>query len=127
MSHTSGIAVFDIKSFSITGQIEGASGQIGMMGLSGNHVFAVSQQNGIYVIDTETDQIVRTIAGTYSTLTISKEGDVWVAGSNGFLRIDPLSLDSEEIVYPEGAAVGSSWGAWNAGSLCASTQKNVLY
>ena len=23
--------------------------------------------------------------------------------------------------------VGSSWGAWNAGSLCASTQKNVLY
>lgn len=127
VSHTSGIAVFDIKSFSITGQIEGASGQIGMMGLSGNHVFAVSQQNGIYVIDTETDQIVRTIAGTYSTLTISKEGDVWVAGSNGFLRIDPLSLDSEEIVYPEGAAVGSSWGAWNAGSLCASTQKNVLY
>ena len=127
VSHTSGIAVFDIKSFYITGQIEGASGQIGMMGLSGNHVFAVSQQNGIYVIDTETDQIVRTIAGTYSTLTISKEGDVWVAGSNGFLRIDPLSLDSEEIVYPEGAAVGSSWGAWNAGSLCASTQKNVLY
>lgn len=97
------------------------------MGLSGNLCLLYHNKMVFYVIDTETDQIVRTIAGTYSTLTISKEGDVWVAGSNGFLRIDPLSLDSEEIVYPEGAAVGSSWGAWNAGSLCASTQKNVLY
>ena len=90
-------------------------------------MFAVTQKSGLVIIDTATNKVESTVAGTYNTLTRSKDGDVWVAGANKLIRYNPATLESEEIEYPDGAKVGSSWGAWNAGSLCASTQKNVLY
>lgn len=122
-----GIVVFDIESMAVGNKIEGVSGQIGNMALSGNRVFAVSQQNGLYVINAETDAVEKNISGTFNTLTVSKDGKVWVAGSEGFECIDPLTLESRKVAYPEGTAIGNSWGAWNAGGLCASTQENVLY
>lgn len=127
VGHSGGIAVLDIESLSISKQIEGVSDQIGMMGLAANRVFAIAQRNGIYVINPETDEVENAIEGSFNTLTISKDGNVWVAGGNGFLCIDPVSLERTEIPYPEEGGVGSSWGAWNAGSLCASTQHNVIY
>lgn len=127
VASSNGISVFDIAKLQITKQIEGASGQIGTMCSARGRVFAISQKNGIYVIDANTDAIEQTISGTYNTLTVSKDGDVWVAGSQKLIRLNPSTLEKEEFDYPDGAKVGSSWGAWNAGSLCASTQQNVLY
>lgn len=127
VSHSNGIAVLDIESFSVDKQIDGVSGQIGMMGLAANHVFAISQRNGIYIINPETDEVENTISGSYYTLTISKDGNVWAAGNNGFLCINPVSLETSEVAYSEGGTIGNTWGAWNAGSLCASTQENMLY
>lgn len=127
IGHASGIVVFDIANMQLGQPVEGVSGQIGTMCLAGGRVFAVTQKSGLVIIDTATNKVESTVAGTYNTLTRSKDGDVWVAGANKLIRYNPATLESEEIEYPDGAKVGSSWGAWNAGSLCASTQKNVLY
>lgn len=127
LSHSAGIAVFDLQSQSVGKQMEGASGQVGMMVLAGSRVFAVSASNGLYVINAATDEVEQTIEGSYYTATVSQDGNVWVAGSEGFRCINPLTLESTEMAYPEGGSMSSSWGAWNAGSLCASTQHNVLY
>lgn len=127
VGHSAGIAVFDIPTLSVTKQIAGVEGQTGMMCLADNRLFAVVQSKGVYVINPETDEVEKNIEGSFNTLTCSKDGQVWVAGSNGFLRIDPATLETAEVAYPEGGSVGSSWGAWNAGSLCASTQSNTLY
>lgn len=128
VGHSAGIAVLDIPSLQITKQIDGVSGQIGMMCCVAGRVFAVSQTNGLYVINAQTDELEQTISGTYYTLTCSKDGSVWVAGSTGLTCIDPVTLQqTETMAYPDGASIANSWGAWNAGGLCASTQNNVIY
>lgn len=127
VGHGKGMVVFDIKKLQLGKQIEGVNGQIGTMGYSRGRVFAVSQQNGLYVINAETDVLEETIAGSFNTLAVSKDGNVWVAGTNNFVKINPLTLEKEEVAYPDGAKIGNTWGAWNAGSLCAATQQNVLY
>lgn len=127
VGHAKGIAVLDIKNLQLGKQIEGISGQMGTMCFAEGRVFAISQQNGIYVINPKTDAVEQTISGSYNTLTRSKDGNVWIASSNKLIKLNPLTLKKEEFDYPSGATIGSSWGAWNAGSLCASTQQNVLY
>lgn len=127
VGHSNGISVFDIANLQLGAQITGVSGQIGSMCVAGERAFAISQKNGLYVIDTKTDALEQTIEGSYNTLTRSKDGNVWVAASNKLIKLNPVTLEREEMDYPDGAAVGSSWGAWNAGSFCASTQNNVLY
>lgn len=127
LGHSEGMVVFDITNLQLGAPIGEVSGQIGSMCLAEGRVFAISQENGLYVIDTKTDRVERVINGNYNTLTRSKDGNVWIASSSKLIKLNPTSLETEEMDYPGGANVGSSWGAWNAGSLCASTQKNVLY
>lgn len=127
IGHAKGIAVFDITNLRLGKQIDGVSGQMGTMCFANGRVFAISQQNGIYVIDTKTDVIEQTIAGSYNTLAMSKDGNVWVASATKLIRLNPSTLEKTEFDSPAGASIGNSWGAWNAGSLCASTQQNVLY
>lgn len=128
VGHSAGIAVFDIASLQITKQIEGVSGQIGMMCCTSGRVFAVSQNNGLYVINASTDELERTLEGTYYTLACSRDGSVWVAGSTGLTCLNPKTLQIEEtMAYPDGASITDSWGAWNAGGFCASVQNNALY
>lgn len=127
VGHANGIAVFDIAKLQLGKQIEGVSGQIGTMCVAEGRVFAISQQNGLYVINAKTDVLEKTIAGSYNTLARSKDGNVWVASSNKLIQLNPTTLEKVEFDYPSGAAIGNSWGAWNAGGLCASTQQNVLY
>lgn len=122
-----GIVTFDIPGLTIGEKIEGVSGQIGTMCYAEGKVFAVSPNNGLYVIDAQTDRLTETIAGTYNTLTGSKDGNVWIAGANKLIALNPKTLETTEFDYPEGATIGGSWGAWNAGSLCASTQHHTLY
>lgn len=127
MGHGNGIVVFDIENMRLGDQIAGVSGQIGAMCEAAGRVFAVSQDNGLHVIDSDTDTVEQTIAGTYNTLTRSRDGNVWVAAKEGFVKINPETLETETLAYPAGASIGGSWGAWNAGSLCASTRTNTLY
>lgn len=127
VSLNGGIVTFDIANLQLGALIEGVSGQIGNMCLAGGKVFAVSQSNGLYVIDPETDTLSETIEGTYYTLTVSRDGNVWVASADGLVRIDPKTMERETVAYAADAAIASSWGAWNAGSLCASTRQNVIY
>lgn len=126
ISGSSGVVVFDIENLSIGSKIEGVSGQIGNMVVSAGRVFAVSN-NTLYVIDAEADEVEETYAGSYNTLTVSKDGDVWVASANKLIQLDPATLEQEEIDYPGGANINAAWGAWNASGLTASTQTNTLY
>lgn len=124
--HSKGIAVFDLTSFQITKQIDGVSGEIGMMCCASGRVFAVSSKR-LFIINAQTDELEKSIDGEFYTLARSKDGSVWVAGKDGLTCYNPTTLDTETIAYPSGASVYGSWFAWNAGGLCASTQENVLY
>ena len=137
LSCTKGIYKVDLETMQLSNAIEGIMEQVGNMCSAGKYVFAVAAKT-VYVIDVATSTVKEKIDGDFWTLVRSKDGNIWVATKTDFLKINPVTLERERVSYPEGMAVaedsnkglsinGDMWNTWHAGSLCASTQNNVLY
>lgn len=155
---SNGMWIYDMDNMEIGGQIEGSGNpnssgygqlyyaQVGTMLRKDEYVYAVHQQNGLMIIDPETDEIVRTIQapnedGTqrgFGSIVLSKDGNLWLSvaanqsGSGAtvsyILKYDPVTQDTVRINVPEGYySPANSWYAWTPDGFCASTQKNVLY
>lgn len=128
------IRIFHVDKMILGDYVKGAStgdgnlyaGQVGMMVRAGNYVFAAKQSKGIMIIDAakhEVDSLIECSA--IQSLTQSKDGYVWAGTSNELWKINPYTLKVEEKI--SGLKPNASWGAWNAGNLYASTQKNEIY
>lgn len=126
IGHSSGIRQFDITNLQLGEPVEDISSQMGAMCYAEGYVFALSNKK-VYVIDVATNKIKKSLDGSFYSLTRSKDGTVWIATASNFIKVNPKTLEEEEMEYPGGVKVGDPWFAWNAGSLCASTQSNVLY
>ena len=125
--------------------------QIGIMIRTYDYVFAIQQDKGIHIINPETDEVLTTIPGCFSTMVQSMDGHIWAARNtnndaqtypygfsgeewqgNELLRIDPRTLkqtpfDIAAMSGNEDLIVEQTWYAWTAGSLSAATQENALY
>lgn len=132
---SSGITRLDLESMSLGETIAGTggegglyAGQIGAMVRAGSYVFAAKQSVGVLVIDAATHTLHATIdLPTISTLTLGCDGGVWAADATSLVRIDVATLETRSRLLPDDCRVSSTWGAWNAGSLCAAYRKNFLY
>jgi uncharacterized protein YjdB len=132
------------------------TGQIGTMIRVGERVFAVSQIEGIVVINARTDEIETTLnSHQYAVLAQSLDGYLWAGATvtmsmgelevpveNGgqpdmvddvqtvkaLIRINPWTLEETAFPLPDGVdAPPSTWAAWQADPLCGSPKENVLY
>ncbi len=128
ISTTKGIYLFDINTLTVGAIIENTSGEVGNMLRAGNYVFA-EKTNEIYIIDATTNQIVKTIAGTsISGVVQALDGYVYVGSKSKLLKVDPYTLEQQEIALPSGIEIPSAFGwAWYAGSFCASATENALF
>lgn len=132
---SSGITRLDLESMSLGETIAGTggegglyAGQIGAMVRAGSYVFAAKQSVGVLVIDATTHTLHTTIdLPTISTLTLGRDGGVWAADATSLVRIDVATLETRSRLLPDDCRVSSTWGAWNAGSLCAAYRNNFLY
>lgn len=132
---SAGITLFDLESMRVGEPIEGTAGdgglyagQTGAMVRAGSYVFAAKQSVGVLVIDAATHTLHTTIElPTISTLTLARDGGVWAADGSSLVRIDVATLETRTRALPEGCRVAGTWGAWNAGSLCAACGENFLY
>lgn len=132
---SSGITRFDLESMSLGEEIAGTggegglyAGQIGAMVRAGSYVFAAKQSVGVLVIDAATHTLHATIdLPTISTLTLGCDGGVWAADVTSLVRIDVATLETRNRLLPDDCRVSSTWGAWNAGCLCAAYRNNFLY
>lgn len=125
ISTSNGIYQFDITNLTVGEMIAGTEGQVGNMLKAGNYIFAV-QSDKVLVIKDNT--VESTITGaSYCGITISKDGNVWIGAGDKLVKVDPFTLASETINLPDNANIPSTWGAWNANSLCASLSENSLY
>lgn len=142
-----GIYIIDLNQIKVTGKIgdtgEGASGnlyagQIGDMVNAGTHVFAIKQATGVFIIDVNTDKVVKTIEDTnVQGVTLSADGNVWVASltddkkSSRFICIDPETLEENtelSVVMPESiGTVSCGWGSWRTTQFFGTNTKNVLW
>lgn len=132
---SSGVTRLDLESMSLGETIAGTggegglyAGQIGAMVRAGSYVFAAKQSVGVLVIDATTHTLHTTIdLPTISTLTLGRDGGVWAADATSLVRIDVATLETRSRLLPDDCRVSSTWGAWNAGSLCAAYRNNFLY
>lgn len=128
---TKGIRVMNLDDITIAdadiaGITLSRSGQIGDMIKAGKYVFAANIGTGLVIIDTETDQVVKSIAATkIQSVTQSKDGRVWIGCTNTLTPIDPTTLEvGQEYSIP--GSIGCSSGSWRPGNLMTSTKENVL-
>lgn len=161
---SNGIWVYNMETGEIGGQIEGtgnpnASGygqlyhaQIGTMIRTEDYVFAIHQQDGLKIIDPESDKLIKTIAppvyekngrstqSGFGSIVQSKDGNLWISmaantsGNGGtlpfVLKMDPVSFEADTIQIPNDAGIEdipNSWYAWTVDGFCASTQENKIY
>lgn len=126
ISYLGGLRQFNLSDYTLGNPVEGISEEVGNICYAEGHIFAVSFGK-LYIVDVKSNKLVKNVEGRFASLTRSKDGMVWVAEASKFIKIDPASLEQTDVPYPGNISVSDSWAAWNAGTLCASTQKNVLY
>lgn len=150
---SNGITLYDIDKQELKGKIQGTEsddsgnlykGQTGTMIRVGDRVFVVHQKQGILVIDVKTNKIETTILGPKSnegigSIVLSKDGTLWASAASVsgdgtaypyFWKIDPYTLEYEQIPIPEDEGINripNSWYAWTADGFCASAKENKLY
>ena len=162
VSSSNGIWILNLETLDIEGQVEGSAnpnvgddkpnsdptsslyfGQTGMMILAGNRVFAVHQQYGLLVVDTETDRVEKVLdmaivddaieadtgvrpskpSGIGSTIVRAKDGSLWHAAAKNvqgtgatvpyLVRVDPVTLE-REVVRIEGTGIYPPSNSWYA-------------
>jgi hypothetical protein len=129
---SNGIYTFNIDNLQVgtliptTGGGSQYAGQIGNMIRTSQYVFAVKQAAGVLVINPNTDTVVTTIAGSFHSIVQAKDGSVWAIQDQKLVKINPTTFTTTVYNIPTTKYIGA-WGAWNAGSLTASSQNNTLY
>ena len=131
VSTSKGIYVLDLDKQEITGKISGdfSTVECGNMVCINGKVYAIVKGKGIAVIESESDETVEMIDGSYGSIVLSMDGSLWVSYASGGLgKIDTANNSVDKIELPKGVGTPStSWFAWTPDGLCASVQHNVIY
>lgn len=110
------------------------SGQYGDMVSDGRYVYATRQSTGLIIIDTETDEVVKTIENkTIQGVTRTYDGRVWFvdygrvdgAYKSFVYSVDPETLEIAD-TYELPATISCSWGAWRSTKFVGAKRSNKL-
>ena len=135
VSTSRGIYTLNLDELTVGAAVKNADGGDAKLGECGNmvrlgdYVYATEYGKSLRIIDCNTDRIVATIssAKVYS-ITMSKDGQLWVSTDKGISRVNTESRQLEEIALPSGIGVpAKDIYAWKSDGLCASLQNNVIY
>lgn len=134
VSTTGGIYTLNLDELTVGAAVKNADdgdaglGECGNMVRLGDYVYATEYGKSLRIIDCNTDRIVATIEAKVYSITMSKDGQLWVSTDKGISRVNTESRQLEEIALPSGvSAPANSSYAWNPDGLCASLQNNVIY
>lgn len=109
--------------------------QIGDMVASRDHAYAIQQGVGLHIIDTQTDELVKTIEDPLiGAITQSADGAVWYATGTGasadhtvLHRIDPTDIEAEERTVEVPGVISTSWGAWRSANFFSARDRQMLF
>lgn len=110
------------------------NGQFGDIINGGRYVFALSQKNGIMVIDPLTDKYVTTIGDSNCQgITQTADGTVWYTTIDGsvskFVSVNPETLETiDTVILPESVGkVTCGWGAWRSTAFYGDYKDNEIW
>ena len=112
------------------------SNQIGNMVAAGHYVFAMRQDTGVLIIDSDTDEYVKTlgtdVVNNPQGIAVDCNGQVWLCGTDGsdrgyLYRIDPATLEvAETVILPDGQYMEAQWSTWRSSNFFALKKQPVL-
>ena len=134
VSTSKGIYTLNLDELTVGAAVKNADGgdvklkECGNMVRLGDYVYATEYGKSLRIIDCNNDRIVATIssAKVYS-ITMSKDGQLWVSTDKGISRVNTESRQLEVIVLPSDVSAPAKSYAWASDGLCASLQNNVIY
>lgn len=133
VSTSGGIYTLDLDELTVGAAVKNADGgdanlgECGNMVRLGDYVYATEYGKSLRIIDCNNDRIVATITAKVYSITMSKDGQLWVSTDKGISRVNTESRQLEEIALPSGVSVPAKSYAWTPDGLCASLQNNVIY
>ena len=134
VSTSRGIYTLNLDELTVGAAVKNADGgdaelgECGNMVRLGDYVYATEYGKSLRIIDCNTDRIVATIEAKVYSVTMSKDGQLWVSTDKGISRVNTETNKLETISLPEGINVpANSSFAWTPDGLCASLQNNVIY
>lgn len=134
VSTSRGIYTLNLDELTVGAAVKNADGGDAKLGECGNmvrlgdYVYATEYGKSLRIIDCNTDRIVATITAKVYSITMSKDGQLWVSTDKGISRVNTESRQLEEIALPSGIGVpAKDIYAWKSDGLCASLQNNVIY
>lgn len=117
LSSNNGIHKLNLETMNVEGAISGISGQVGDMVKAGDFIFLLSQREGVIILNAATYEIEKRIPGMALGFAKTKDNTVWAAGGTKLVKINPNTLETEEIEL--GFKANGSWGAWHPSSITA--------
>lgn len=134
VSTSRGIYTLNLDELTVGAAVKNADGDDAELGECGNmvrlgdYVYATEYGKSLRIIDCNTDRIAATITAKVYSITMSKDGQLWVSTDKGISRVNTETNKLETISLPEGINVpANSNDAWCPDGLCASMQNNVIY
>lgn len=134
VSTSRGIYTLNLDEMTVGAAVKNADGgdanlgECGNMVRLGDYVYATEYGKSLRIIDCNNDRIVATITAKVYSITMSKDGQLWVSTDKGISRVNTESRQLEDIALPSGIGVpAKDIYAWKSDGLCASLQNNVIY
>jgi len=125
ISTQDGIYPLDLASFSLGAKISGVEGQVGALEKSGDKVFALTETDGLVILNQSDLSVAQSYGGVYEGFAKTSDGKLWAGRDSLLVSVDPVSLDTTQIPLPFKAA--NPYSLWTAGSLSASTTENSVF
>lgn len=122
---SNGIYPINLSSLTLGASLAGVSGQVGDMVKAGNYIFALSETDGLIILNVSDYSVVKKIAGLTVGFAKTPDGSIWAAGGTSLVKINSTSLAVTTVTLP--FTVNDSWGAWHPGSITASTKENSIF
>ncbi|MFB6457645.1 DUF5074 domain-containing protein [Chitinophaga sp. Hz27] len=125
VSTTDGVYIMDLNSFTLTGKVNGITGEAGSMLKSDNYVFVLTANDGVVVLNASDLSVVNKPVKASVGFAKSRDGRIWAGEGKNLYAIDGGTLAVQ--TYPISFDIYSTWGFWNAGSFCASRAENAIF
>lgn len=107
--------------------VEGRNASMGNSIKSGNYVLATEVGNQLFVVDAETDAVVKKISlSSIQGVVETMDGTVWCATTNALYPLNMETLELGEAVSIPGSISSSNFGTWRSINLFAAKKSNTL-